>query len=104
MRHTPGPWIIRYGCVSESDEGFGIASSNADDPRMVCENWPCSTTKETRAAMQADARLIAAAPALLEACEAMLSCHCPGPPGSYCGHHLTAKLAIAQAQPSGGVD
>jgi len=68
--HTPGPWHIRYGNISDADEGFGIATKNEADPRLVCECWPCTTTLEHRQQMRADARLIAAAPDLLAACVA----------------------------------
>jgi hypothetical protein len=71
-KHTPGPWEIRYGNVSDADEGFGIAGTLDGQTHMVAECWPCSTDIDRRMQLRADARLIAAAPDLLAACEAML--------------------------------
>ena len=66
--HTPGPWKIRYGGMP-NDEGFGIASDNAQNACMVAERWPCTTTKEDRERMIADAKLICEAPAMLAVLE-----------------------------------
>lgn len=72
-RFTRGPWDIRYGCIRDSDEGFGIASKLVPSFGIVAECWPCTTTPETRRELQANARLIAAAPDLYAACARMLS-------------------------------
>lgn len=53
MNHTPGPWITRYSDDAPSGKPlFSVDSQSA----IVCAG-----------AMESDARLIAAAPALLEA-------------------------------------
>lgn len=68
MSHTPGPWVVgeRKGCHTpiDSDSWFGLAKvvtrmggSRKDEPTGV-----------------ANARLIAAAPELLEALEALVAC------------------------------
>lgn len=71
-KHTPGPWEVRYGCVRESDEGFGIASRINPEFGIVAECWPCTTTPESRAELAANAHLIATSPRLLAACESVL--------------------------------
>lgn len=71
-KHSAGPWEIRYGCVSEHDEGFGITSKLDVADGIIAECWPCATTPELRRTLQANARLIVAAPDLLEACRAVL--------------------------------
>lgn len=64
-KHTPGPWEVRYGCVSDADEGFGIGSKVDPAFGTVAECWPCTTTLHKRQTLAANARLIAAAPDLL---------------------------------------
>ena len=63
MTHTPGPWKInpRASMVVESESGRTIASCGAYT----------SNTENTEPENQANARLIAAAPELLEALEAV---------------------------------
>ncbi len=70
-KHTIGPWTIRYGDVSDADEGFGIASTI--ESGIVAECWPCATDLKKRQTMRADARLIAAAPDLLTALKETLN-------------------------------
>lgn len=68
-KQTPGPWkIIHGGFVS--DDGFSVGSDNAAAQRVkvVCECWPCSIVdQQHREELLANARLIAAAPELLDA-------------------------------------
>lgn len=69
MSHTPGPWKIAHGCLP-GDSGFSIESDNAmaDRVKIVSECWPCTIVDEKhRQELFANARLIAAAPELLEA-------------------------------------
>lgn len=61
--HTPGPWHIQYGGLSETDEGFGVASKI--EPGIVAECYPPAADAERRRRLLADARLIAAAPEML---------------------------------------
>ena len=76
-KHTPGPWSV--GKVSHKKQRVDIDSLHADQTvghqtwrglarAYGCEDMPAEGT----AAMLANARLIAAAPALLEACMAMI--------------------------------
>jgi hypothetical protein len=69
-----GPWTIRYGNVSDADEGFGIVSELDPGFGIVAECWPCSTDLEKRRQLRANARLIAAAPDLFEACRKAVTC------------------------------
>lgn len=63
-KHSPGPWTVRYGDVSDADEGFGIVSEL--EPGIVAECWPCTTDLAKRQQLRANARLIAAAPELCQ--------------------------------------
>lgn len=60
VKHTPGPWVVTRGGQSEP---FSIEAST----RTV------ALVKSCRNEADANARLIAAAPDLLAACEAMLA-------------------------------
>lgn len=58
-RHTPGPWIANGGYIRLDKCGTAFI-------RIMPKYGPVATDKEER---KANARLIAAAPELLEACE-----------------------------------
>lgn len=58
--HTPGPWAIEEG-----DRETHIVGGEAI--LAYCPDWPCAPQEQ-----EANARLIAAAPALLEALDALL--------------------------------
>lgn len=67
MNHTPGPWEVLY---VEGDKGFNVVTHSpaAKHVKAVCECWPCLVEEEEhREELLANARLIAAAPDLLEA-------------------------------------
>ena len=75
MSHTPGPWRIIFGGF-ESDDGFGIGTDNAAASRVkvTAECWPCTIIdQQHRAELSANARLIAAAPDLLAACQFVMT-------------------------------
>jgi hypothetical protein len=72
FKGTQGPWEIRYGAVAESDEGFGIGPKIVGELGIIAECWPCTTTAEGRRQIAANARLIAAAPELLAACQLLV--------------------------------
>lgn len=94
-KHTPGPWKIVYGGMP-NDEGFGIASNNANSPRgIVAECWPATALREDRPRIAADAALIAAAPDLLAACESALDAI----DGNYAEVGEQLRAAIAKATP-----
>lgn len=60
FKHTPGPWVIRVIDLHEGGSGFEIVGANGD---IVCDNQ----TYYPHAIDKKNARLIAAAPELLEA-------------------------------------
>lgn len=72
MNYTPPPWKIWHGGLNESDEGFSIGGTLTGHTELVAECWPCTTTPELRREMLANARMIIAAPDLLEACQECL--------------------------------
>lgn len=98
-KHTPGPWAITRRWA---DGKRIIVEGNQEDwfrleAHVVCDDCDTDTA-------EANARLIAAAPDLLEACKAMLRTHGVHGP---CTHHNCdscemaydkAKAAIAKAE------
>ena len=73
-KHTPGPWKLSHGGLP-GDSGFSIVSNNAEaqDVKVTAECWPCTiVSEEHRQELFANARLIAAAPELLEALQELL--------------------------------
>ena len=72
-KHTPGPWCMdrmRLGADKDRRSGFVVNGPDADSwPQRVCD-MRCGRDKGWVEA-QANAALIAAAPDLLAACEAM---------------------------------
>lgn len=67
--YTPGPWKLSHGGLP-GDAGFSIASNNAlaENVKITAECWPCTiVSEEHRQELFANARLIAAAPEMLEA-------------------------------------
>ena len=70
--HTPGPWNIR---TARNDEGYGLLI--CDEDQTILSRMDTWLGKTPEAAMEANARLIAAAPELLaalEGAERVLSC------------------------------
>lgn len=64
-KHTPGPWEVHSGSVyASADESRPIADMRRDETAAKAEIWPTER--------DANARLIAAAPDLLEALRAFL--------------------------------
>lgn len=94
MAHTPGPWYANDECIE---------SAGPEGPRDV------TLAVVTHSAdAHADARLIAAAPALLAALREIISCaHINMPYGgkAYCvsdGRMDAARAVIANAEGQGG--
>ena len=69
-KHTPGPWKVIMGGIV-GDGGFAIGSHITNG--VVCERWPCTCDNDDRQRMIMDAKLIAAAPEMLEALQYVLS-------------------------------
>jgi hypothetical protein len=92
--HTKGPWRIAY------TDGSGPEYITANDVSLVTLRWGCSCCKNTitefselSAEEQANARLIAAAPDLLDACKRLLEVE---PPRLTTGEEReTFRLALA---------
>ncbi len=105
MKHTKGPWRIGY------EDQSGPEYITANNKPLVTLRWGCSCCKECidkfedmTKEEQANARLIAAAPELLEACKAIdLNAIWDGKRGSkgylVMEHHIErARQAIAKAE------
>lgn len=89
-KHTPGPWAI----TDEHNKSIFIEGQPDEWARLFCEVSKDDCDTETA---KANARLIAAAPALLEALEALYAAtpDCgDGPLGQAC---MKARAAIAKA-------
>jgi hypothetical protein len=112
ITHTPGQWRLR----ANPKWPFGIDIVDADDNIITTvKMWEYSTKDKTRADMllrnprnavyEANARLIAAAPALLAACKCLLA-DLQGAyelldgdvPGCWMKSHREAEAAIAKAE------
>ena len=85
--HTPGPW--------KWDGHLEQAIITADSGEEVL--WGCGCCDSPRLLCEADARLIAAAPELLEALENLLKVH-EGEGGTQCHAGDIARAAIAKAK------
>lgn len=84
-KHTPGPWVVQ-----EYSDGFGVSAIADDDLEAICTMIvPINGDEES------NARLIAAAPELLEALELALSFDKPDYKG---GWEQKARAAIAKAK------
>ena len=62
-KHTPGPWSFGYGVTTEYGEVFGVGVTTKPDWTVVCA---VSRPGDVNAIDEANARLIAAAPELLQ--------------------------------------
>lgn len=68
-KHTPGPWMVGYGEAVGIGEIYGVGIDTEPDWTPVCM---LSLSEKVNEVDEANARLIAAAPDLLEACETAL--------------------------------
>ena len=92
-KHTPGPWVTEHGSLYDA-----ITSADGD----IC-TWN-HLVGRSRPPQKANARLIAAAPELLEACEDLLSdyehlAYEPKMPPVRRRRIERARAAIAKAKP-----
>ena len=98
-KHTPAPWSFGYGVTTEYGEVFGVGVTTKPDWTVVCA---VSRPGDVNAIDEANARLIAAAPDLLEALKAMVALdeehhqRCQGDE-DVCREVRQARYAIAKA-------
>jgi hypothetical protein len=88
-KHTSGPWYTRHGQISSETSAHGCTIAN------------CNATAKgiSQAEVDANARLIAAAPEMFEALKRLTAWH--GNPGSLAdldGARETARAALAKAE------
>jgi hypothetical protein len=100
-KHTPGPWKIIKG-AKDFGSGYAIkAIPRGGYPYFIAEIYDTSSEENL-----ANARLIAAAPALLAACEAALTVLAPFEwtdlPDGYAVKATVDMLRAAIAQAQGG--
>ena len=84
-KHTPGPW---HAALGDTEERTSLWAHGGHYLGKVTGNCSHSSTQETR---EADARLMAAAPDLLAALEAILTVD------NARQAHIIARAAIASA-------
>jgi hypothetical protein len=91
-QHTPGPWKYSFE-GSNPDWAIVTSAGGAIVANVNCETGPDAISSPATRKMPADAnaKLIAAAPDLLEACKAMLARCC----GEYPDHPETIALIEA---------
>lgn len=75
--HTPGPWEVFVDSDTGADRSPGVDAADGTSVVIFGEEgeWGVGVQGETPEIAQANARLIAAAPELLSACELMDGCH-----------------------------
>ena len=74
-KHTPGPWVLSSGTVYCTQLRGGPGYEHYETKHQVCKPPECIKTKKATAAAlnwEANASLIAAAPELLAALDALL--------------------------------
>ena len=106
-KHTPGPWAIETvltSCGICHKVGPFPGKRLEDKPRYAClyADYP-SKENPADAELEANARLIAAAPELLEALRVMIA-WANAEPGTYPGGYPGTQAAKAIAKATGGND
>ena len=71
-QHTPGPWRIGYYRPADGDEALAVWSESIKEGEKGHPVCLVSTVKKMDERDEANARLIAAAPELLEACKELV--------------------------------
>ena len=75
-KHTPGPWFITEGSTYGYTTTLKVEAGASDDRKfgmVICERQAPSYNTGIRAECDANSRLIAAAPELLDICESILA-------------------------------
>jgi hypothetical protein len=108
-QHTPGPWSLDHGSAFDTDNqplpGFAVGSAELGFTTVTIRAvgqtlTPCPSVDKLREIGLANARLIAAAPELLEALQGALAIICT--PSTNAERAEVINLAIAainKAQP-----
>ena len=91
-KHTPGPWSFGYGMTQEHGYVLGVGVNTKPDWTVVCA---VSRPGDVNAIDEANARLIAAAPDLLEALKAIADA--ADEKRVTAEHYEVARAAIAKA-------
>ena len=90
--HTPGPWAV-FGIKTDAPVIHTVKNGPAGVMvAIVSKEWGTEREKE------ANSQLIAAAPDLLEACNAALELRCPDGDDHECGTFAVINDAIAKAE------
>jgi hypothetical protein len=66
-KHTPGPWVVDKAPSMLGGNGFTVRAGGA----IICTAFPGASTDRIEPVAELNARLIAAAPELLEALKAV---------------------------------
>lgn len=104
-KHTPAPWKPRWEKMT-MDKGMGTFASHGAGPLIV---YPENRAREAEAQAVADSHLIAAAPDLIEALEAVVNLYdeydnaeqdhfCSGVKQGYSDAAELAQAALAKAK------
>jgi len=67
-KHTPGPWVVDKAPSTLGGNGFTVRAGGA----LICTAFPGASTDRIEPVAELNARLIAAAPEMLEALQGML--------------------------------
>lgn len=100
-KFTPGPWVAQPLGIDYDDDGAMEFCYHAE-VTCAASKTICALSYDGRAfaqfeqELEANLALIAAAPEMFEACEAVLSCKCSKVPCDLCDAKL--KYAIAKAK------
>ena len=104
VKHTPGPWSPEPFVRAEGSESWGIFSDYLEPGYTGGAGGTWILLDSTTGYVEANAQLIAAAPDLLEACEALLHTEWNKKPGSLDEFEIRAdvleqaRAAIAKAK------
>lgn len=107
-KHTPGPWVVGKAARNPYPDPPGDKWSIAAYGCWIAGVYPFVRGCQDDSEAKANARLIAAAPDLLEACRAMVDCYEGGmdsgcdPPRPDCPA-CQARAAIAKAEGGKGI-
>ena len=109
-KHTPGPWLIDgipYNGYDDPVVYSGAVLNSRGDGQYICQTTYDMQSITQRDSVEADTRLIAAAPDMLEACQVAsdiflaIDCTCTDLPLNYeclrCYGMASMQAAIAKA-------